>query len=139
MRRRGRPVARRAGTLVALLALSLALLPAAPSGAAGDARPPALRLPPDLIYDRDPGSPAAVVFRHVTHVEFTGTNCLACHPRPFRMLRPGRRVTHAEMDAGKACGVCHDGKGATATTDSGACGACHTGRPAAVAAPGARP
>jgi c(7)-type cytochrome triheme protein len=43
------------------------------------------------------------------------------------MLRPQRRATHQEMDAGRSCGACHDGKRAFATSDGERCEGCHTG------------
>jgi c(7)-type cytochrome triheme protein len=76
-------------------------------------------------------SDAAVLFSHRTHVEIAGNKCLGCHPAPFRMLRPERRVTHQEMEAGRLCGACHDGKTASGVRDD--CEHCH--RPQA-AAPG---
>lgn len=91
---------------------------------------PALRLPPDIVYERAAGSDRAVVFRHGTHVAFAGDKCLGCHPAPFRMLRPTRRITHEVMDRGGSCGVCHDGRKAFAVRDSAACQTCHAGRPA---------
>ena len=83
-----------------------------------------LRLPPDLVLDAK-DSPGPVVFRHSTHVAFTDNKCLTCHPRPFSILHPKRRFLHDDMNAGRSCGVCHDGKTATATTDSESCVNCH--------------
>lgn len=85
--------------------------------------PPELRLPPDIVYDRAEGSPGPVVFRHAAHFELAENRCTACHPRPFRMLRPERLVTHDEMKAGRSCGLCHDGRKAAPVDDD--CGHCH--------------
>jgi c(7)-type cytochrome triheme protein len=84
---------------------------------------PELKLPPDIVYDKADGSPGPVVFRHAPHFELAGNRCTACHPAPFRMLRPARRITHDEMNAGRLCGTCHDGKQAAATSDD--CTHCH--------------
>ncbi|HEU4402517.1 MAG TPA: c(7)-type cytochrome triheme domain-containing protein [Candidatus Polarisedimenticolia bacterium] len=129
-----RRVVDRAGP-IALLVLLGALLPAPAPRADASANgspaasapvvPPALRLPPDIVFNKAVGSPGPVVFRHTTHVELAGTRCVGCHPQPFRMLRPTRRVTHDDMNAGRSCGVCHDGRTATGTQDGEACGSCH--------------
>lgn len=85
-----------------------------------------LRLPADVVYARA-GADQAVTFRHDTHFEFAGRRCDACHPVPFRMLRPERSVSHESMDAGGSCGSCHDGKQAFGVTDGDACATCHAG------------
>ena len=119
-----RPAWRSLGKTVVLVASCLLLI-----GAAGASGAPAkeLRLPPDIVLNAAPDSPGAVVFRHATHVEFTGNKCLTCHPQPFSILHPKRRFLHEEMNAGRSCGTCHDGKSATATTDASSCDSCHTG------------
>ena len=107
-----------AGILRILLpAVFLLIAPAALPG------PPDLRLPRDIVYDKAEGSPGPVVFRHATHFELAENRCTACHPRPFRMLRPERLVTHDEMNAGRSCGLCHDGRKAAPVDDD--CGHCH--------------
>jgi c(7)-type cytochrome triheme protein len=110
------------------LAAVVALLGA--GGAAG--RPGDLRLPPDLTYNAAPDSPGPVLFSHQTHVALADNKCLGCHPAPFRMLRPTRKATHAEMEAGRLCGACHDGKNASGVQDD--CEHCH--KPPAAAAKG---
>lgn len=97
---------------------------AAIAGAAGSIE---LRVPPDLVYDRAVGAEGKVIFRHSTHVGFAGAQCGACHPAPFRMLRPARETTHDLMDKGQSCGMCHDGRRAFATTQDPVCARCHTG------------
>jgi c(7)-type cytochrome triheme protein len=55
---------------------------------------------------------------------------IAVHVVPglFRILRKaapaqsGLQVTHKEMEAGRQCGACHDGKAARGFED---CAACH--------------
>jgi c(7)-type cytochrome triheme protein len=114
--------------LPAAVAACLALL-----GASG--RPDALRLPPGIAYDTAPGSPGPVTFSHETHVALSDNKCLGCHPAPFRMLRPSRKVSHAEMEAGRVCGACHDGKTASGVRDD--CAHCH--QPPDAAPEGGRP
>ena len=84
-----------------------------------------LRLPPDIVLDTAKDSPGAVVFRHTTHSALTDNKCLTCHPRPFAILRPTRKFRHDDMNAGRSCGICHDGKSASGTTDSSSCQSCH--------------
>ena len=58
----------------------------------------------------------------VNHVALADNKCTGCHPGPFRMLRPARHMTHEDMNAGRLCGSCHDGKSAHGLED---CGTCH--------------
>jgi c(7)-type cytochrome triheme protein len=103
-------------------ALALAAVPAA-----------SLRLPPDRVYDRSKDSPGPVVFSHKSHVEIADNKCTGCHPAPFKMLHPAGRMTHDEMNAGRLCGACHDGKTASGVEES--CEHCHQApKPAADAA-----
>ena len=82
-----------------------------------------LRLPPDLVYKSD-GSPGKVVFSHEFHTAIAD-KCTACHIQLFRMLRPTHRVSHADMEAGKSCGACHNGHMAFGPTEPAGCGRCH--------------
>jgi c(7)-type cytochrome triheme protein len=100
---------------------------------------PALRLPPDAVYERTVGADSAVIFRHGTHVSLASNRCTACHPRLFPILAPTERISHAEMDAGRSCGTCHDGRHAFGVRAKESCPLCHVGRSrAARAGPGAR-
>jgi c(7)-type cytochrome triheme protein len=90
-----------------------------------------LKLPRDRVFAQAPDAPGPVVFQHTTHVVLERWSCLACHPAPFRMLTSVLRPTHAQMDAGRECGLCHDGRRAFATSDSEACESCHGAKPAA--------
>ena len=104
----------------------LALGSAAAAVAGPPQRPaPPLRLPSTILFDRSTDSPAPVPFSHRTHVDKEKGSCLGCHPEPYKMLRPERRSSHAEMDADRLCGRCHDGKAAFATTDGDRCDLCH--------------
>lgn len=94
----------------------------------------ALRLPPDAVFQRVVGPDSAVVFRHGTHVPLASERCTACHPQLFRILTPTFSVTHADMNAGRSCGACHDGEHAFGTRASESCAVCHVGRATAAAA-----
>ena len=109
-----------AASTVTLLA-SAGIVAAALALAAAPAPP--LRLPPDRVYDRSKDSPGPVVFSHTNHVEIADNKCTGCHPVPFKMLHPAGRMTHDEMNAGRLCGTCHDGKTASGVEE--ACDHCH--------------
>ena len=124
----------RAATLAALvLACSSASAPG-PSAPSADAVP--LTLPADIVYEHTVGPDSAVVFRHGVHVSLEGNRCTSCHPKLFRILKPTGRTTHREMDAGRSCGACHDGRHAFAVRSLGACKSCHVGRQATALAAG---
>jgi c(7)-type cytochrome triheme protein len=97
--------------LIAALALLLS------SVALGAAFPAVLRIPrrnPDA-----PAFPPRALFSHRTHQSF---GCYACHPGVFPQAPVG--FTHAEMQDGKFCGRCHDGRTAFAIPGA-ACARCH--------------
>jgi len=90
---------------------------------------PGLRLPRDIVYDTAKDSPGPVVFSHDTHVAIVDNKCTGCHPAPFKMLKPVGRMTHDDMNAGRLCGACHDGKTAVGVQDD--CEHCHKPAPPA--------
>lgn len=64
-----------------------------------------VRIP--IVKKHPDGTPqAAALFRHDVHNQ---ENCYACHPSVFPQYPLG--FTHAEMNAGRFCGTCHDGYG----------------------------
>lgn len=66
-----------------------------------------------------------VVFSHENHLSALGaTACKSCHNGKV-ITANQRNVTMAQMEKGKTCGACHDGK--TAFTVAGNCGNCHKG------------
>ena len=72
---------------------------------------------PDSDPDQEP-----VVFDHWSHQQYAA--CYSCHPSIFPMERVG--FTHEDMDAGKFCGQCHDGKVAFSYDDDDVdCEVCH--------------
>jgi c(7)-type cytochrome triheme protein len=103
-------------TLVVCLGLALATV--GPEAAAQQ-----LRVPRDLTYEGG-GGPGPVVFSHESHVAYS-EKCTACHIALFRILQPTHQVTHADMDAGRACGACHNSKTAFPSSDPAGCARCH--------------
>jgi c(7)-type cytochrome triheme protein len=114
------PTSARWLAIVALVLGCAALIPIV-----GGTTAPELRLPPDRVYGTQDGSPGPVTFSHATHWDYASHRCVACHPQPFRMLRPTGRTSHDEMNAGRSCGVCHNGAKAFGVEDSDACEVCH--------------
>jgi c(7)-type cytochrome triheme protein len=92
---------------------------------AGGALP---KLPAERALPQGTDSPGVVVFSHASHVDAARPDCTGCHPRLFSILHEatptqgGPRITHKEMEAGRQCGACHDGKAAHGFED---CAACH--------------
>lgn len=121
----------RAGVSLALgasiVVVGLLLIPS-PARGAQRAAPDGVevRLPPDLVFKQTVGDSAAVVFRHPTHAAFSGGQCVTCHPQPFKILHPTHRTSHAEMNAGRSCGICHNGRQAFGVGDGAQCARCHT-------------
>ena len=105
-----------------LLFIVVLALCSAPTAPASDKAP---RVPPDRLFAGRSESPGSVTFRHSTHADPAPGVCLRCHPRPFSILGRRGTVTHAIMEGGGACGLCHDGRNAFAATDSDACELCH--------------
>jgi c(7)-type cytochrome triheme protein len=89
-----------------------------------------LKLPADIVYSKVAGDDSAVVFSHQTHVAYENNRCVRCHPQPFKLLAPTHRVRHGDMNAGRSCGICHNGRegAAFAVRDPASCSTCHSGR-----------
>lgn len=63
-----------------------------------------------------------VAFSHAKH----GSNCNGCHPKIFKKKNPRRRnVSMMQMERGRSCGACHNGKKAFSVTEN--CATCHAG------------
>ena len=91
------------------------------SVALGAAFPAVLRIP-----RRNPAAaafPPRALFSHRTHQSF---GCYACHPGVFPQAAVG--FTHAEMQEGRFCGRCHEGRTAFAIPGA-ACARCHVDGP----------
>ncbi|MCG5052774.1 MAG: hypothetical protein KA712_07420 [Myxococcales bacterium] len=82
------------------------------------ALPATLRIP--KAKPHPPGTPQpSALFSHRGHNQF---QCYVCHPSLFPQMPLA--FTHEDMNQGRACGACHDGKAAQAVT-SLKCEACH--------------
>lgn len=84
----------------------------------GVAMPASVRIPKVAVHAEDDPQ-AAALFSHWAHDDF---KCYACHPSVFPQRRLG--FTHAELDAGRYCATCHDGKRAW-SYDEAECETCH--------------
>ena len=73
----------------------------------------------ELVFeDKTAGN---AIFSHNFH---TGLyTCVDCHVSLYQTTRSKVRVSMQEMEAGKSCGGCHDGKTAFSVKDK--CGSCH--------------
>lgn len=52
-----------------------------------------------------------------------GLKCNECHTKIFKMKKGSTKMKMADINAGKFCGECHDGK--KAFKSAGNCGKCH--------------
>lgn len=57
-----------------------------------------------------PKDAGEVMFTHDSHVTRLGLKCSECHYRLYSTVSQHARVTMREMEQGKSCGACHDGK-----------------------------
>lgn len=85
------------------------------------------RLPKPYGFPQAGDSPGRVTFNHESHVDENAPDCTACHPRLFKILKPGatpdrQAITHDAMNQGQACGSCHNGKKSFGFDD---CTLCH--------------
>jgi c(7)-type cytochrome triheme protein len=71
------------------------------------------------------GAQGKVVFSHEKHLA-KNPKCTDCHTKLFKMTK-GQRTAFkmADMNNGKACGACHDGKTAFSVKDQADCAKCH--------------
>jgi c(7)-type cytochrome triheme protein len=82
---------------------------------------------PDVVQiprgEPTPGAPAQpATFSHWEHGRF---RCFSCHPGLFSQARAA--FTHADMNQGRFCGACHDGRTARAPS-AYRCEICHASR-----------
>jgi len=77
---------------------------------------------PELTFNTTPVNKA--VFSHAFHTQ--AYSCKDCHTTLVKPdMKKNKRATMADMEKGKSCGSCHDGK--TAFSVKGDCAKCHTG------------
>lgn len=65
-----------------------------------------------------------VVFSHDLHVSEAGLNCKECHTKLYLDIKRHKKVAMKEMQKGKSCGACHNGKKAFSV--KGDCAKCHS-------------
>ena len=70
------------------------------------------------------GSSGKVIFAGKNHAD-AGLKCTDCHTKIFPMKKGGAKITMADMNAGKHCGVCHNGEKAFKSSDPSNCAKCH--------------
>ena len=83
----------------------------------------AMKGPEDFTFDD--GAQGKVVFSHEKHLAKI-EKCTECHTKLFKMTK-GQRSSFkmADLNAGKACGACHDGKKAFGVKEAADCQKCH--------------
>lgn len=68
-----------------------------------------------------------VAFSHYNHLKAVGNNCPTCHNETFHVLpTKNPAFTMKQMEEGKSCGVCHNGR--RAFTVKANCAKCHPTR-----------
>ena len=70
------------------------------------------------------GSAGKVVLSGSVHAE-KGLKCSDCQPKIFPMKKTSQALKMSEMNAGKYCGECHNGKKAFPTNNPADCSKCH--------------
>ena len=62
----------------------------------------------DIVFR--PSGAGNTTFSHETHVSKKGLKCRECHYQIYTTVEGHRKATMVDMQAGKSCGTCHDGK-----------------------------
>ena len=65
-----------------------------------------------------------VTFEGKAHAD-KGLKCLDCHSKIFKMKKGSTEMKMADINAGKFCGVCHNGTKAFETNNPDNCVRCH--------------
>ena len=84
----------------------------------------AMAVPPGKTVDFAGGSAGKVVFDGKVHAD-KGLKCGDCHTKIFKMKKGADTITMADINAGKACGTCHNGEKAFKSSDAANCSKCH--------------
>lgn len=64
-----------------------------------------------------------VIFSHEAHVVTASLGCTQCHDKLYLTRGQHRKTSMMEMQKGKSCGDCHDGKKAFGVKEN--CNNCH--------------
>jgi len=84
----------------------------------------AMAVPPGKTLEYEGGGTGKVVFDGKFHAD-KGLKCNDCHTKIFQMKKGSAKLTMADLNAGKSCGVCHNGTRAFKTGDAANCARCH--------------
>jgi c(7)-type cytochrome triheme protein len=85
----------------------------------------AFAVAPGKTVEFDGKGAGKVVFDGKAHAD-KGAKCADCHQSGlFKMKKGADVLTMKDMEAGKTCGACHDGKKAFDVKDKAACAKCH--------------
>lgn len=84
----------------------------------------ALAVPSGKTVEFPDGSMGKVVFSGAIHAE-KGLKCTDCHTKIFPMKKTTEELKMSDLNAGKYCGVCHNGEKAFATNKPANCSKCH--------------
>ena len=82
-----------------------------------------MAVPSGKTVEFDGKGAGKVIFKGDVHSK-AGLKCSDCHPKVFQMKKGTAKVKMADINAGKFCGTCHNGKKAFASKDN--CAKCHT-------------
>ena len=86
---------------------------------------PAFAVPAGKTVEFAGGAAGKVVFDGKAHAD-KGAKCADCHQSGlFKMKKGETKATMKDMEAGKACGGCHNGTKAFSVKDAAKCGSCH--------------
>jgi c(7)-type cytochrome triheme protein len=81
-------------------------------------------VPPGKTVEFPDGSEGKVIFSGTIHGD-QGLNCMDCHPKIFPMKKTTEELKMSDLNAGKYCGACHNGKKAFSTDNPADCSKCH--------------
>ena len=85
----------------------------------------AFAVPAGKTVEFTPKGADKVVFDGKIHAD-KGNKCADCHQSGLFKMKKGADVyTMKQMEEGKGCGACHNGKKAFGVADKAACGKCH--------------
>jgi len=71
---------------------------------------------------------ASVLYSHDYHVSKAKLKCSECHPSLYKNRAQHSVVGMANMQKGKSCGSCHNGKRAFDVADKKHCATCHNNK-----------
>ena len=84
----------------------------------------AFAVQPGKTLEFDGKAAGKVIFDGKIHAD-KGLKCDACHTKIFKMKKGTAKMTMADINAGKFCGECHNGKTAFKSSDAANCAKCH--------------